>query len=177
MNGPSFLTALLGAVLLAATAAFAPRLGAETLPGPQQVAASGPLDGMAFAGILGPADDFGDGRPDTLYFRNGHFWSEQCVPCGFMPGRYWVHETADGIHFRGELTSPENGTFEYTGVVRDGEISVTADWRKERWYWTIDREFRFEGTLRDGSKSFATLGSAQATAISALESGSGCEPG
>ena len=177
MRSPTFLTILLGAALLAAGSVSAPRLGAETLPGPHEVTAHGPLDGMIFRGTLGPADSFEDGRSDTLYFHNGHFWSEQCVPCGFMPGRYWVHRTADAVHFRGELTSPVSGSFDYTGTVRDGRISVQIDWHKERWYWTIDREFRFEGILHDEAEAVATLDSAQAIATSALESGSTCEPG
>ena len=176
MTSRSFLAAALATVLLATTVALTPRLVAETLPDPTPSAASGPLDGMVFSGVLGPADSPDHGIPDTLYFRNGHFWSEQCIPCGFQPGRYWVHQAADGIHFRGELSSPEGGTFKYAGVVRDDQVATTIDWRKERWYWTIDREFRFQGALSDDDSSLATLQDAQEAAISARQSGSTCKP-
>ena len=152
-------------------------VGAEELLTRNQANSHGPLDGMSFSGKLGPADGNGDRKNDTLYFRDGHFWSALCVPCGFRPGRYWVHRAGDQVHFRGTLSSPENGTFLFTGIVEDDRISVTLDWRKERWYWTVSREFRFEGELRDGDASFATIGDARSTATSALEAGSICEPG
>lgn len=152
-------------------------LGADSRLTAEQTNSSGPLDGMAFVGRLGPADENGEPTDDTLFFRNGHFWSKVCVPCGFLPGRYWVHRTAEAIQFRGQLESAEGGTFVYFGEYRDGQMSVSIDWKKERWYWTVEREFRFEGTLRDGGGSFATLDTAQSTAISARESGNTCEPG
>lgn len=177
MKRPTSVAALPVVALLVVAMVCAPPLAADSLLDPDQARSSGPLDGMAFEGKLGPADENGDRKNDTLFFRNGHFWSRICVPCGFLPGRYWVHRAADAIHFRGQLQSPESGTFLYTGVVRDGRISVSIDWTKERWYWTVNREFRFEGTLRDLGESFATLDTAKATATSALESGNTCEPG
>lgn len=109
-------------------------------------ASHGPLDGMRFAGTLGPEGGPGD-REDVLYFADGQFWSENCVPCGFSPGPYWVRYAEDGIHFKGELQSPKSGRFLYSGVVRGEQLTVTINWRKERWYWTIDRNFWFEGEL------------------------------
>ena len=164
------------ALLLVAIVCASP-LGADSRLTAELTASSGPLDGMAFVGQFGPADDNGDPTDDILFFRNGHFWSKACVPCGFLPGRYWVHRTADTIHFRGQLESPKGGTFVYSGKYRDGRMSVSIDWKKERWYWTVNREFSFEGTLRDGGGSFTTLDTVRSTAISALESGNTCEPG
>lgn len=149
--------------------------GTAAPPGPHRVTSHGPLDGMAFVGRLGPAGEPGD-REDTLYFRAGHFWSAICTPCGFMPAKYWVRRSAAGIHFRGRLTSPESGTFEYSGVLHDdGRITVDINWRKERWYWTIDRAFRFVGSLAEGDP-VATLDEARASAESALRSGARCDP-
>lgn len=109
--------------------------------------ASGPLDGMSFVGALGPEGKPGD-RDDVIHFADGQFWSDNCVPCGFPPGPYWVRYEGDEIHFRGELRSPESGEFAYSGVVRDDQLTVILKWRKERWYWSIERDFWFEGTLR-----------------------------
>lgn len=106
----------------------------------------GALDGMRFVGSFGPADAAG-GKPDTITFRDGRFWSAICVPCGFVPGVYWVRREGDAIHFTGTMGSHERGRFLYEGVIRDGKMSAKVNWRKERWYWTVDRDFRFEGGL------------------------------
>ncbi len=108
----------------------------------------GQLDGMHFVGRFGPAGKPGD-RKDSIYFADGHFWSANCVPCGFAPGVYWVRASAEGIHFRGELESPDRGRFVYTGLVRDGRLTVHVNWRRERWYWSIDKDFWFEGEVAD----------------------------
>jgi len=108
--------------------------------------ARGALDGMSFVGKLGPADKDA-GSDDVLYFGEGQFWSKNCVPCGFQPGAYYVREVPGGFEFQGVLESEERGRFRYSGIVRDGRVRADINWRKERWYWTIDKEFRFEGDL------------------------------
>lgn len=175
MLRPAFARWLAGAILLALAAMPIPG-GADESRAPQRITSQGPLDGLAFTGRLGPADATSDRLEDTLYFRAGHFWSAVCTPCGFMPGRYWVHRTAEGIHFRGRLTSPDSGVFTYEGTVHDdGRVSADINWRKERWYWTIDRDFRFEGT-RAEERSVATLEEVRASARSALREGASCDP-
>lgn len=111
--------------------------------------ASGVLDGRQFAGTFGP-EGGASGRPDTLYFSEGRFWSANCVPCGFVPALYWVRHDGDAIHFRGEMHSRERGHFTYVGVIRGDRIEADVRWQKARWYWTIDRTFRFEGRRADG---------------------------
>ena len=128
---------LISALLLYAPAAF----------GDAPSSGRGPLDGMTFVGKFGPADKPLD-TDDRLHFDDGQFWSAICVKCGFHPGRYWVREDSEGMHFLGELVS-ERGRFRYHGRVKNGRIEVRINWRKERWYWTIDRDFRFEGTLEN----------------------------
>lgn len=137
-------------------------------------AARGPLDGMRFVGSFGPEGEPAD-REDTLYFANGRFWSKNCVPCGFSPGRYWVRYTEDGIHFKGELKSPESGRFFYAGVVQDERLTVTINWRKERWYWTIDRDFWFEGELAPATP-VSRIPSATRVAMAAATEPRACEP-
>jgi hypothetical protein len=127
-----------------------PAVGSQaigTQDGPDRVS-RGDLDGRVFVGSFGPADRPGD-RADSLTFDDGHFWSANCVPCGFGPAPYWIRRVGDELHFRGEMDSVERGRFRYAGVIRDGRVSATIHWRKERWYWTIDREFRFEGRRAD----------------------------
>lgn len=116
---------------------------------PEVGSGTGPLDGMVFEGKFGPKGGPAD-QQDTLHFGGGKFWSANCVPCGFPPGEYWVRRTSEGLHFRGTLTSEDSGVFTYEGVVRDEEIEVSINWRKERWYWTIDRDFWFRGRLAEG---------------------------
>ena len=104
----------------------------------------GVLDGLSFEGMFGPAERSPD-KADVLYFRDGLFWSKICVPCGFPPGPYRARRTDEGIQFEGVLESPDRGRFLYSGLVKDGRLVAQVNWRKERWYWTIDKDFRFEG--------------------------------
>ncbi|MCR9136587.1 MAG: hypothetical protein NXI27_11365 [Alphaproteobacteria bacterium] len=119
---------------------------AIVLPAPMTEAAeeSGPLDGMVFAGKFG--DPGAPGRDDLLYFNNGKFWSAICIRCGFEPGEYWVRKVGDSIHFRGEQRS-ERGIFLYRGRVTGDKIQIDVNWTKDRWYWKIDRDLVFEGSL------------------------------
>jgi hypothetical protein len=136
--------------------------------------ASGPLDGMSFAGVFGP-ENGRDDRDDVLYFDDGQFWSEKCVACGFKPGPYWVRFDDAAVHFRGELESDDRGRFTYTGVVRDERISVRINWRLDRWYWTIDKDFRFEGTLAATPQTIAAE-RAMRVALAAEASPDSCNP-
>ncbi len=116
----------------------------------QEPSGRGPLDGMIFEGIIGPREN--PDRQDELHFNNGRFWSAICVKCGFEPGEYWVRYEGEAIHFRGELTG-ERGTFTYRGIISDDKANVSIDWRKERWYWTIEREMAFRGELAKSTKA------------------------
>jgi len=123
----------------------------------------GPLDGMVFVGKLGPAAN--PDRDDVLYFDDGHFWSRACISCGFAPGPYWVRRVGERIEFRGVLESPERGRFHYVGRVQDGRITVEINWRHERWYWSIDRDLRFQGSLAAAAGAGGmTLDAARASA-------------
>lgn len=153
------LTRLFPAALVAAAALL---LVADAAGDPGSPPASGPLDGMIFAGRIGPADD--PDLDDHLYFENGRFWSGECVRCGFEPGVYWVRRTGSGIAFRGVLRSAHRGTFTYEGLVSGDTIEVSIHWRHERWYWTIDRDLRFVGKAVTGKAAGMTLEEARARA-------------
>jgi len=132
------------AVLLAVFTVPGSVLGTDHSPSPR-----GALDGLSFVGTLRSADKT-SGRDDVLYFGDGQFWSKNCVPCGFQPGAYYVRHVGGSIEFQGVLESQDRGRFHYTGIVRDGRIDVHINWRKNRWYWTINKDFRFEGDLAEG---------------------------
>ncbi|PJK28017.1 hypothetical protein CVT23_19200 [Minwuia thermotolerans] len=126
----------------------------------RQDAARGPLDGMAFVGMIGPVED--PDVADILYFDEGQFWSKACTRCGFMPSPYYARSVGDSIEFRGELESRDRGKFSYFGTVQDGQITAIIRWRRDRWYWSIDRDLRFEGTLSETTSM--TLEAAEETA-------------
>ena len=108
--------------------------------------AEGLLDGKIFAGMIGPAEN--PDLPDSLYFDDGHFWSNICTRCGFVPGLYEAAKTEDGIVFGGTLESDSRGQFEYEGIVKeDGSIVVSVVWERRRWYWTSTREIVFIGAI------------------------------
>lgn len=164
--------AILLASLLLALAPLRPVPGEENArPHPAQ----GPLDGMKFVGTFGPEGEPGD-REDVLYFGDGHFWSRNCVPCGFPPGEYWVRYSGGAVHFRGELQSSERGRFAYSGVIRDGRVTAHINWRKERWYWTIDRDFRFEGVLVQRTAELSASRTARLARTAGPPADGDCEP-
>lgn len=117
-----------------------------------ETAAAGELlDGRAFSGMIGPAEN--PDLQDTLYFEDGQFWSDICTRCGFVPGRYTAAKTSEGIVFSGVLSSDSRGTFDYRGVVaKNGSIHVVIKWERRRWYWTSRREIVFEGTAEDSGE-------------------------
>lgn len=107
---------------------------------------SGLLDGQDFEGILGPAGDGGGRRiEDSLHFRGGFYWSKGCIACSFAPGPYSARAVEGGVEFTGVLESPERGVFSYAGLVTETGLVAEIGWRRERWYWTLERGFRFEG--------------------------------
>lgn len=106
--------------------------------------ADGTLDGRVFKGMIGPEGSAD--LADSLHFDNGHFWSDICTKCGFVPGTYTTEQTADGVLFRGVLKSETSGQFSYKGRANeDGSLSVAISWEKRRWYWTARRDIVFEG--------------------------------
>lgn len=148
-------------------------IAAMLLPMPVTEAAeeSGPLDGMIFAGSFG--DPGAPGRDDLLYFNNGKFWSAICIRCGFEPGSYWVRKVGDSIHFRGEQRS-ERGTFVYLGRVTGDKIQVDVNWTKDRWYWKIDRDLVFEGSIAKKDASHSALEAAKISIAAQSDLPDGC---
>ncbi|WP_324754932.1 hypothetical protein [Roseovarius sp. Pro17] len=107
---------------------------------------NGLLGGKAFTGMIGPSEN--PDLADTLYFNQGHFWSDICTRCGFVPGPYIAQESDGDIEFSGTLQSETRGRFDYDGIIGPkGGIVVSITWERRRWYWTSTREIMFAGQL------------------------------
>jgi hypothetical protein len=112
------------------------------LTGGGQIAAE--LENRPFVGTLKAQ---GDDNPynDAFTFKDGKFIGEGCLKLGFSPAPYWMRRDADGIHFLAELSSSEHGTMRFEGVFDGAELKGMAKWKKERWYWTLERVYSFNG--------------------------------
>jgi hypothetical protein len=112
--------------------------------GPQMQAIDNDLEGIRFVGPFG-AEDEADPKQDGFTFKDGKFATDSCLEWGFTPAPYWVRQAPDGLHFLAELESPDHGTMRYEGVYNGRELTVVGYWKKERWYWTIERTYRGTG--------------------------------
>jgi hypothetical protein len=139
----NFLRAML---FIAAVAAVA-TTGAAGVPSSKARA----LDGSRFAGQTGEKGK-GDHHEDTITFENGLFRSLDCENWGFGAGSYTVEKKGDAYHFRSTLLSPGRGSLEWTGKIVGDKASATFRWTHERWYWTIKRDYWFEGTRQAGKR-------------------------
>ena len=112
------------------------------------VTTSALLDGMTFSSELGPLGKPADVQ-DTLVFANGTFVSTECDRrCGYPPAPYFVRRVQDKIEFISESQClHKDATLVWRGTVDDGTIKGRLSWSAHRWYWTIEKEFWFAGTL------------------------------
>jgi hypothetical protein len=140
-SGSRFLTALLSLLAGSAVQATDPP---KSIPGASGAADIHILDGRTFRGPGGAIGKLAQ-REDVFLFRGGEFLSRNCQEYGFTAGPYWVREAGGVIHFRAELKSPEHGVMVYEGRVRGDQLEANFTWTKKRWYWTIERDFWFEG--------------------------------
>lgn len=116
----------------------------ETKTNPQGDPMQRELESRRFVGFLQALGD-ADPEKDAYTFKDGEFVSEGCLKWGFSPAPYWVRRDKDGLHFLAELSSPEHGTMRYEGVFDGKEVKGSVKWKKERWYWTMERDYRFTG--------------------------------
>ncbi len=129
-------------------------LSASRMPSPitnieaEQFGATGPLDGMRFAGMVGMT-----GAPlnveDTWEFANGTFVSSECETwCNYPRAPYYVRQIGNRIEFIGETRCSDNdASISWRGVVENGTIKSQFTWTVARWYWTIRKDFLYEGQL------------------------------
>ncbi|MFW6077623.1 MAG: hypothetical protein ACOC71_07705 [Hyphomicrobiales bacterium] len=60
-------------------------------------------------------------------------------------------------------------------MVSDDQLSARINWRQERWYWTIDRDFWFEGTLQQPEEPISAS-QAASLASNAEPNPTDCDP-
>jgi hypothetical protein len=112
------------------------------------------LDGKSFSGELGLLGEAASST-DLLEFRDGIFISRECErKCGYTEGIYWLRPADDGIEVMSETPCLESdATIVWRGTVKDDKIEGTFTWTSKRWYWTIEKEFWFNGVLVDSGVS------------------------
>jgi hypothetical protein len=106
------------------------------------------LEGARFVGPFGAEGEVNP-EEDAFTFKDGKFSTASCLEWGFTPAPYWVRRDGNGLHFLAELKSPEHGTMRYEGVFDGKELTVVGYWKKERWYWTIERTYRGKGRPKE----------------------------
>ena len=130
----------------------------EVLVQTAEASGSGILDGMTFSSELGP-----DGKPadveDTLVFDNGMFVSAECERrCGYPATPYFVRHVGENVEFVSETRCPnKDATLVWRGTVDNGTIKGVLTWTAARWYWTIEREFWFEGKIVERAAPVANI--------------------
>lgn len=110
-----------------------------------------PLDGLQFVGRTGEKGK-AEHHKDTITFGKGMFRSLDCENWGFGAGTYIVEKKGGAYHFKSTLTSPGRGKLEWTGKIVGDQAVAAFRWTHERWYWTIKRDYWFEGTLQTGKR-------------------------
>ena len=121
---------------------------------PDEALVAGPLDGMVFEGALGP-----DGEPkdvaDSFVFVNGTFVSKECeLRCQYPARPYFVRINGDKTEFISETRCPyKDARIVWRGTVEGDRFVGKSTWTVNRWYWTIENTFEFEGKLVSGSIS------------------------
>lgn len=88
-----------------------------------------------------------------LIFEDGEFVSRGCLEWGYEPAPYYVRRDDEGLHFHARLPNPDHGTMWFRGVFDGEQLQVDVHWRKERWYWTLEQEYRFTGRPMDRAAS------------------------
>ncbi|MDX1483239.1 MAG: hypothetical protein R3229_02055 [Alphaproteobacteria bacterium] len=137
------LLALVGIGIVFRTHGFAPAVAGESAKPPAGLSAKA-FDGVDFHGVFGVEAER-DPQKEVFSFKEGKFFSASCLKWGFTPAPYWTRRDDKGVHFLAELESAEHGTMRYEGTFDGKELTAVAYWKKERWYWTIERTYRFKG--------------------------------
>jgi hypothetical protein len=142
---------ILRVVLVCQFLLYASLVLAQTASSKPSTAAFSSIENRRFVGPMGV---IGEPNPsdDVFIFKDGKFVSQGCLNWGFSPAPYWLRQEADGLHFFAELTSPDHGQMRYQGVYDGQKIKGNVTWKKERWYWTTEREYRFTGALPEPEK-------------------------
>lgn len=114
---------------------------------PVQSSGSGILDGMTFSGRIVSTGDIE--VADKFVFARGTFESAECsVRCNYPAAPYFTRKLGNATEFVTELHClDKDATMVWRGTIEKGTIKGNMTWTSERWYWTIEKKFRFNGTL------------------------------
>jgi hypothetical protein len=117
---------------------------------------SGILDGMTFSGQV-----TSNGEPldviDKWVFAHGTFESTECSNrCNYPPAPYFVRHVDEAVEFVSESRCLDrNAKIVWRGTIDNATVKGTMTWTQSRWYWTIEKEFGFEGTLSEPATAMA----------------------
>jgi hypothetical protein len=113
------------------------------------VIGSGILDGLSFTSTNGQYGKPGD-HGDTLIFKDGTFVSTDCEKkCNYPAQAYFARRLGEIIEFISETRClTQDAEIVWRGTVDGNAIEGTYSWRSSRWYWTIEKEFWFKGSLQ-----------------------------
>jgi len=122
-----------------------------------EVSSSGILDGMTFAGSMDPVGEM-SAVDDTFVFENGSFASTECDKrCGYPARPYYVRHVGDEIEFVTQSHCLyKDARIAWRGTIKDGTLRGVSTWTVNRWYWTIEKDYVFEGTLVESTGPVAS---------------------
>lgn len=153
MSSSKYLILGLFAVLvLAAVAVMASASSEDLVPAavPGQPGEAG-LDGRVYRVRLGPEGGTLD-VTDHLTFDQGLLLSEECLRrCNYPARPYFLRRSSGVVEFISETRCPgKDAWITWRGRVHeDGRIEGHFTWRVERWYWSVEKRFRFDGVVTD----------------------------
>jgi hypothetical protein len=84
---------------------------------------------------------------DELVFEDGRFHSKQCAKIGFQKSTFHIERDGQVVRFSAVSVSSNYGTLTWKGSIRDGIVEAHYVWKKERLFWTIEREYWFSGEV------------------------------
>ena len=110
----------------------------------------GILDGLTFTSRNSQFGKPGD-HSDTLIFKDGTFVSTDCEKnCNYPAQAYFTRRVGEKIEFISETRClTQDAEIIWRGTVDGKNIEGTYSWRSSRWYWTIEKEFWFKGSLEE----------------------------
>ena len=105
------------------------------------------LDGHVFEGEFGALGKDAKGT-DGWVFDKGMFLSKSCLECGFPESPYLVRFEEGKTHFETITQCPRSdASITWRGTIEGDRIEGVFTWVMKRWYWTIEKQFWFRGTL------------------------------
>lgn len=122
----------------------------EQIDNSDSIKGIGILDGLTFTSRNGQYGKPGD-HSDTLIFKDGTFVSTDCEKnCNYPAQAYFARRVGEKIEFISETRClTQDAEIVWRGTVDGNHIEGTYSWRSSRWYWTIEKEFWFKGSLEE----------------------------